>query len=183
MYWAVAGFGDSSGLFQQKADAVVPWGLALTIVTQFLGPFAILAWGYYKAEVSDNVFGFSKWDYQYGSYGHGISNITQNMLGFSFLSLFLLNGLYVIDADRSQTEKLINMCRIVQKKFKADSVQVDIEEPHELWLWIGAVMNSCCFISCSVCMVYLFIVAENPKDVAVELAFLDEKWDADMMGE
>jgi len=75
----------------------------------------------------------------------------------------------------------------------------EFKKPNVSWLWIGAVINCTCFISCACAMFVLFVTGEGPKDVLFDafgltflynlddvggdLAFLDEKWDEDLMGD
>merc|ERR1712087_460735 len=97
-----------------------------------------------------------------------------------------------------ETRKMVHLCRVFDKA----AAREEWNNPNELWLWVGAFINVWALISCSVCMLFCFILAGSDKgpkdiifdslgltflynldDIASDLDFLDEKWDEDMMGD
>jgi len=199
MYRALANFGDTSGLFQEKASPLAMCGLMIVVVVQILGPLAILFWACHNIEFFPNgkTFGVTEsMGYKTGSNHHGLSHLLQRLLGVLFLLLFSANGLYVVRQDKRCTRKVTNMCKV----FKRAAAVSRYDPPQERWLYFGAICNGLCLVMCSFCMCFLFVLAEDgPKDVLFDafgltflynlddvsgdLAFLDEKWDEDQMGD
>eukprot|EP00415_Alexandrium_ostenfeldii_P001062 UN1062 len=199
MYRALAGFGDSSGLFQSKADPLVMIGLIIVVMIQIIGPVCILFWAVYRIDFFPNnkVFGIQEsFGYKAGSDNKGVSHVTQYILGVGFLLLFTANGLNVLKKDQESTRKVENMCKIFHRAADVS----DYSPPQEAWLYFGAVTNCICLVLCSFCMCFLFVLAEDgPKDIMFDafgltflynlddiggdLGFLDEKWDEDQMGD
>jgi len=198
MYRSVAKFGDESGLFQDPMEWQVKLGLWIVITVQTVGPPCILAWAWHNIDFSENIIGFTEWDWR-----KGLSSVSQRLLGVLFLVLFILNGSYALATDREETEKMVRMCKVfdrASKRTKFDDAHAPWPPPEPFWLWLGAFINSFCLISCAFCMFLLFVIAEDgPKDVLFDafgltflynlddvggdLGFLDSKWDADQMGD
>merc|ERR1740120_149235 len=106
-----------------------------------------------------------------------------------------MNGMYGVDNDRKETRKLMELNALFQEEAQGRRLQA----PDVSWLWIGACINCYCLLCCSVAMCLLFVTGDGPKDVLLDcfsltflynlddiggdLAFLDEKWDEDLIGD
>lgn len=199
-YLSLREFGDSSGLFQKNADFLMLVGLYLIILVQLVGPCCVLFWAYHKVDCFPNhtyVDLTQSWGYVGGSNEHGVSAITTRILGVCFVGLFCMNGAYVMKSDANMMRKTLDMNEVFRVVAQRN---VDYPEPNNYWLWLGVIVNSFCLLSCSFCMVLLFVIAEDgPKDVLFDglaltflynlddvsgdLGFLDEKWDEDQFGD
>lgn len=210
MYKAVAPFADNRGLFPTPLPWFANIGLFLICILQILAPFTMMLNAIQNIQFGEDshghkrFFGVSEFAvYQYHSDDHGISHVLMRLLGLIFLILFLMNGLYVLQVDQVETAKVFEMCLLfksVGKKLNRDlPPEEQVPLPRTRWLWLGAIINSLCLLLCSCAMVFVFIIEEGPKDlvldafglaflynlddIGTELAFLDEKWDEDIMGD
>jgi len=199
-YLALRGFGDSSGLFQEKASPILYVGLSLVILVQAIAPICVLHYGFRHMHFSDNVLGFREWCSASEAL-HSACNVDISygrILGLLFIVLFCVNGIYVMRKDTEETIKIIHLMEAF--KVVAWSRPQRFKPPAEFWLWLGAFVNCWCLVMCALCMWPLFVMSQDvPKDVVFdalgltflynlddisgEFGFLDGMWDADQFGD
>jgi len=205
-YRFLKGFGEDAELFQKKTGLFVAVGLYFIMIVQIIGPIIVLISTWYKIKIGDTN-NFSEPVVGLGNFFHDVSGdpnpwascidyYGQRVLGLIFLVLFIMNGLYVLSTDRIEFAKLIELGELLHQ----EAADKGYRHPREAWLWLGAVINSWCLLTCAAAMCLLFVVAEegpkgvifdafgltflyNLDDIGGDLAFLDEVWDEDFMGD
>ncbi|CAJ1441954.1 unnamed protein product [Effrenium voratum] len=195
-YWAFHEVLQQHGLIDPQASKskVLQVGLLFVMIVQVLGPPAILIWSIYAINWSQAKIGLGSWQYQYGSYTHGISNFAGQILGTLFLFVFILNGIYVIRDDKKKSEKIWYVVKVLDGpdgRNRRNTV-------NKFWLRAGAIINSWCVVISAICMAPCFILSKSPKDIIFDafallflfrlddvngdLGFLEEQWDSDLFG-
>lgn len=193
-YLALRAFGDSSELFQGHAGPLLLLGLYCIVVIQVFGPACILYRVYFQTSGIGNV-GFHNWKYEPGSDTHGLSYLGSRIIGLLFITLFMLNGTYVLKRDQQEARKIVEISAVFRRAADAGNYL----PPNEAWLWVGACVNVWCLLLCGICMWPLLLTAEGPKDVIFDalgltflynmddisgdFGFIDEKWDEDQFGD
>lgn len=227
MYRTLCDFADAAGLFRKKQTTFVAVALNLVIFLQVIGPLCLLIWAVKGIEFGNNghyLGGSRFFAFQFGSEEIGLPHVFMRVLGLGFLILFIMNGMYVLEDDKVETQKVTEMVILFQSVARQKPMMMNerggmrqrmsnmmlgsraeppvegaVSLPQTEWLWIGAIINSLCLVLCSLSMVFMFIVEESPKDLVLDafglaflynlddiggdLAFLDEKWDEDFMGQ
>lgn len=190
MYRFLSHFGEDSGLFQQKAGPFVVIGLGIIIIVQVTAPVVVLVSALQDIKFTNSIVGVTSFSRcsEFNFFG-------QRFLGFIFLVLFIMSGMYSLENDRKETQKLTELNLL----FKREARDHEYRMPMKLWLWLGACINSFCLLACSIAMCFIFVIEEGPKDVVLDafaisflynlddiggtLAFLDEQWDEDFIGD
>jgi len=195
-------YGYASGLFRQSRhlDRRSPFfskGLLLVVVIQMLGPPCLALYCFITMFSADRFVDLNP--------STLLRAIVENfhflkllriVMGVLLLLLFCLNGLYVLDSDTKVNKRIIHLSQI----FSAAAVRNGLPLPDMRWLFIGSIVNSWCLIGCACCMWPSFIISDqsvkdilfdalaltflyNLDDVAGDLSFLEDQWDADMLGD
>lgn len=208
-YMALRSFAESSGLYQSqtKGNAIFFTGIVLAIFVQICTPLILWFWAWNQMDFASAsrypLCWCCEWKYEFGSDEYGLSNLFKRILGVIFIILFCANGIFIMGTDRFNMSKTIDLAVIfdaVSERSEELPVHQRYPPTHHFWLWLDPIVNVWCCSLCAACLLPLFSIAEDgPKDIvydafallflvnlddiAGDLAFLVERWDADQFGD
>jgi len=110
MYKTLSNFADAAGLFRKKQSAFVTVGLYLIIFLQLFAPLCLLISAVRTIEFGHNGSYFGAHEASsIQSSGTELPPIFMRVLGSTFLVLFMMNGIYVLNNDEEETRKVTEL--------------------------------------------------------------------------